>query len=138
MSQSQETEGHKHIHNYIGLIIVALSLLLLLQGFALMVSSICCELKWKKDFTQKIRKFHRLVGFLTVVIALATVMIGIFAYAAKSSWTDLGRAGPLNMILALLTILIMEIFYRIWRKKETPWVLPNKTMNTKEFHEQVS
>lgn len=47
-------------------------------------------------------------------------------------------AGPLNLGLAILTIIIIEIYYRIWRKKETPWKLPNQVMSTLDFHTQVA
>jgi len=99
-----------------------LSFLLLLQGFTLVVTSMCCELKWKKDFTQKVRKFHKLAGYFTIFTGITTIMSGIINYTYKSNWKDLSKAGSLNTTLALLTILILEIIYRIWRKKETPWV----------------
>lgn len=89
-----------------------------------MISSMACELKWKKDFTRKVRKFHKIVGFIAFFIGQFSILTGILMYANMSNWTDLMKAGPLNVILAFFTMIIIEISFRIWRKKETPWVKP--------------
>jgi len=120
----------RHLHNYFGIVIMALALLLFVQGLIISVTSMFCDLHWKKDFTRKIRVAHKYVGIVTIVIALVTVMTGIVAYAYKSNWDDLQMAGPLNLGLALITLLVVEVFYRIWRKKETPWKIPEAKMSS--------
>lgn len=89
-----------------------------------------CDLSWKKDFTMIVRKAHKIVGFFVILLSLMTVGNGIYTYVAKSNWDELSAAGPINMGLALLTLLMIEIFYRIWLKKETPWRIPEKKMTS--------
>lgn len=113
----EETKyGERHLHNWLGIIMIALAILLAIPGIVLSITAICCELRWKKDFTQCVRKFHRIMGFFATIFALLTIGSGIYSYIEKSKWKELSPAGPINLGAAILTIVIWEILFRRWRK----------------------
>jgi len=132
------TSTKRHVHGYFGIVIMALALLLLVQGLIISVTSLFCDLHWKKDFTRKIRAAHKYVGIGAIVFALLTVLSGFRSYSHKANWRDLKMAGALNLGAALITLLVIEVFYRIWLKKEIPWKIPEAKMTNDQIHELVS
>lgn len=135
--EMMEHTGKKSLHSFMGFTVMGIAILLFVTGLILAIAANVCNLSWKRDFTRIFRKAHKIIGLFVTLVALFTISNGVTTYISKSNWTELRPAGIINLGVGLLTLLALEIFYRIWRKKETPWMIPEKKMTSDQVHNLV-
>ena len=89
--------------------------------------------RWKTSLILKMKIGHKLFAALVIVLAQIAILLGGLAYSER-----VGKNLAKNLVIAAFVaffgiLIILEIFYRLYLRKETPFSDNANTISEEEF-----